>query len=147
MRNDQGKGFFVSRAYVDEVNVQSIDVGDELGKSIQLCLRPSPIIIRRPIACEALHRRKGYPLRSIRDRLLLWPPCCRDAAAQFLDRLLRYINRWVLVDQSVRTPLIAARALLGGATTGDEKRAGTHKAPPIMLALLLGSVSMKYESA
>jgi hypothetical protein len=105
MRYNQRKRFCVPRPDVDEVNVQPIDVGDELRESVQLRFRLSPIVIRRPVARQALHCRKRHTLRLVGDRFLLGPPCRSDPAAQLFDRFLRHMNFWERADRSVATRL------------------------------------------
>src|SRR5260221_4764412 len=71
------------RTKVNEVNVESIDLGRELRQGVQFRLARAPIVICRPIARECLHRRKLYALRCIRDRFPFRPLRCVDAPAQF----------------------------------------------------------------
>jgi len=56
---------------MDEVNVETVDLGDEVRIGIQLRLNLAPVILSRPIAGERLHCRELYALRCIRDRPLV----------------------------------------------------------------------------
>src|SRR3954469_5311721 len=77
---------------MDEVDVQPVDVRDELGQRIQLCLHPAPVVFGGPVARELLHRRERHALRLIRDRLLLRPLRRADPATKLRESLLRNMN-------------------------------------------------------
>ena len=55
--DDERQRIFMVRTDVDEVNVESIDLGDELQQSVQSCFNLAPVIFCRPIACEGLSGR------------------------------------------------------------------------------------------
>src|SRR6266436_3040409 len=71
------------RPNVDEMNVQSIDLGDELRQGVQFRLDLAPVIICCPIARERLNRRELYSLGCICNRFSFRPLCRVDAPAQF----------------------------------------------------------------
>ena len=55
VRNDDWQRVRVLRADVDEMNVQSIDLGDELWQGVQPRLHLAPVVFRRPVARDVLH--------------------------------------------------------------------------------------------
>src|SRR5438132_237273 len=71
------------RTHVDEMNVESIDLGDELRESVQSGLALAPVVFRSPIARERLNRRELYSLGCICNRFSFRPLCRVDASAQF----------------------------------------------------------------
>ena len=83
VRDDERQRIFVFRTDVNEMNVQSIDLGDELRQGVQFRLDLAPVVLCRPIARERLNRRELHALRCIRDRFPFRPLCCVDAPAQF----------------------------------------------------------------
>jgi hypothetical protein len=50
----------VLRADVNEVDVQPIDLGAELGQGVQFRLADAPGVVRGPVAREFLHRRERH---------------------------------------------------------------------------------------
>src|SRR3984893_13002175 len=80
------------RADMNEVNVESIDLGDEIRHRVELRLDLAPVVLRRPIAREVLDRRKLHPLRLIRDRFPVGPARRADARAQFGEFRVRKIH-------------------------------------------------------
>ena len=83
-----GSAFGMLRTHVDEVDVEAVDLGDELRQGVQLRLALAPVVVRRPVARELLHRRELHALRLVRDRLLVGPARRRDAAVQVGERLV-----------------------------------------------------------
>src|SRR5689334_1335410 len=71
------------RAHVDEMNVETVDLGDEVWQRGQLRLAWAPVIFRSPITRKLLNCRQLDALRCIRDGFLLRPPGGVDASAQF----------------------------------------------------------------
>ena len=71
VRDDDRQRVLMLRADVDEMNVQPIDLGDELRQGVQLRLDLAPVVFRRPVVRELLHRRELHALREVRDRLLV----------------------------------------------------------------------------
>src|SRR5579864_2913656 len=59
------------RAYVDEMNAQSIDGCPKVWKRVQLCLEASPVITRFPILDERFCEGEGNSLRPVLDWLLV----------------------------------------------------------------------------
>src|SRR5258705_2348476 len=68
---------------MDEMDVESIDLGDELRQGVEPDLTLAPVVLRRPISRESLSGRELHPLRLIRDRLAIRPSSRGDAPAQF----------------------------------------------------------------
>src|SRR6188768_1418403 len=67
---------------MNEMNVQSIDLGHELWQGVQSCLDLAPVIICRPVTCQRLHEGELHALRPICNRLSFRPLCRLDALAQ-----------------------------------------------------------------
>ena len=112
VRDDQRQRIFVLRTDVNEMNVQSIDLGDELRQGVQFRFDLAPVILCRPIARERLGRRELHSLRCIRDRFSLGPIGCFDAPAQFGEfglpehspetgesRFCQLFARWLVLQQ------------------------------------------------
>ena len=77
---------------MDEMDVESVDLGDEMRQRVQLRLAFAPIVICRPIVREFLHRRELHALRCVRDRFPLGPSCRRDASAEIDELLFRNVD-------------------------------------------------------
>src|SRR5687767_1178937 len=73
------------RADMNEVDIQPVDLGDELGMSVQVRLAPPPVVIGRPIPRQRLNEGELHALRKVRDGFLLRESCRRDAPAQFVE--------------------------------------------------------------
>ncbi len=73
MGHDQGQCILVLRLDVNEVDVNPVDLGLELRKSVQSCLALAPVVLGRPVACERLQRRQLHSLRPVRDELVRRP--------------------------------------------------------------------------
>ena len=65
--DDERHRIFMLRAGVNEVDVQPIHLGDELGVGVQLRLAPPPVVIGRPIPRERLNEGELHALRKVRD--------------------------------------------------------------------------------
>src|SRR5215203_6903385 len=74
------------------MDVQPIDLGDELRQGFQLRLALAPVVIRRPVACEFLHRRERHALGLICDGLLFGPLRGRDAATEVDECRFRNVD-------------------------------------------------------
>jgi hypothetical protein len=83
------------RTNVDEMNVQSIDLGNEIRYGVQSRFNFTPVIFCRPVAGEFLDRRELHALRCIRDSLSVRPLGCVDAPAQFSEFRFRNLDmKW-----------------------------------------------------
>ena len=92
VRNDERQRIFVFGADVNEMNVQSIDLSEEVRQGLQFCLALAPVVIGRPITRQRLHRRKLHALRSIRNGFPFRPLCRFDAPTQFGEFLFWKIH-------------------------------------------------------
>ncbi len=108
VRDDERQRIFVLRTHVNEMNVESIDLGHELRQGVQLRLALAPVVVCRPIARELLNRRELHALRCIRDRFPFGPLGRVDAPAQFGKFRFRNIHRMK------RTNRILVSCLLAG---------------------------------
>ncbi len=88
-----GSAFCCARADVDEVDVEAVDRGDELGERVQLRLAPAPVLVRRPVAGELLDRRELDALGLVIDRLPFGRPPRRDPAPKVDDGLVGHLHR------------------------------------------------------
>jgi hypothetical protein len=70
MGHDERQRVLVRRLDVDEVDVHPVDLGLELGQSVQLRLDLAPVVVRRPVGDERLDRRQLNALRPVIDKLL-----------------------------------------------------------------------------
>src|SRR5690348_6667722 len=89
MRDDERKGIVMPGTNVDEMNVQSVDCGDELREGIEACLDFSPVIVALPVAHELTHGCERHALGLIGDGLLFGPSGRRQTAAEIDKVLLR----------------------------------------------------------
>src|SRR5690242_145022 len=69
VRHDQRQRVRMRRTDVDEVNVKSIDRGDELRQRVELRFCLSPVVLGLPVAYQFPDRRQLHALRLIPDRL------------------------------------------------------------------------------
>jgi hypothetical protein len=92
MGNDDGQGIRMTRADVDEVNVEPVDPRDELRERIELRLRLPPVVVRAPVADELLQLGELRALRPVGDGLLVRPARGGNAPAQVVERGLRYLH-------------------------------------------------------
>ena|SRR5688572_1191131 len=85
MRHDDRQGIRMTRAHVDKVNVQAVDVRYELRQGIELRFHLAPVVVRAPIANELLQLLQLDALRSIRDSLAVGPTGGGDAPAEIIQ--------------------------------------------------------------
>ena len=90
MIDDERQRVFVVRANVDEVDVETVDLGHELREGVQPRLDLAPVVLGRPVPRELLHRRERSALRLI--RLLLRPLGGHDAPAEVVQRLVGNVD-------------------------------------------------------
>src|SRR5881398_1467859 len=109
MRDDEWQRILMFRPNVDEMNIQSIDLGDELRQGVQFRLDLAPVVLSRPIPRECLNRRELYALRCILDRFAFRPLGCVDAPAQFSELRFRNIHM-----ERTKGSLIATRLVRAG---------------------------------
>ena len=116
VRDDERQRVFVLRTHVDEVNVEAVDLGHEVGQGLQLRLALAPVVVRRPVARELLDRRELRALRYVRDRFSFRPPRRVDALTQFGELRVRNIRHLKRTNRGLAGRLRAAglcRAWLG----------------------------------
>ena len=73
------------------ISTPSISV-DELRQGVQPRLDPAEVVVVRPVPGELLDRRQLHALRPIVDELLAWQSRRRDAPAEVVDLLIRYVD-------------------------------------------------------
>src|SRR5262245_1257881 len=77
---------------MDEVNIDSIDLGDEHRQGIEACLYLPPIIVGAPVANSLLEFCKLWTLRPVVDRFLVRPADRRKTPAQIDKVCLRNLD-------------------------------------------------------
>src|SRR5580698_4726759 len=83
------------RANMNEMNVETVDLGDELWKSVQPRFDFTPVVFLRPILRDFLHCVELDALRCIPNEFLLRPPSRSNASAQFGEIRFRDIHvKW-----------------------------------------------------
>src|SRR5687768_14079669 len=80
------------RADVNEMYIETVDLGDELREGVELRLDFAPVVIARPVAGEFLDGRELHALRVVCDGLLLRQARGRDTAAEIDDRLFGNVH-------------------------------------------------------
>jgi hypothetical protein len=76
---------------VDEVDLDPVDLGCELGERVQSLLALAPVIVGRPVAGERLQRRQLHALGAVGNELCRRPPRRGYPAAEVVQVLLRNI--------------------------------------------------------
>jgi hypothetical protein len=84
MGHDQRHSILMTRADVDELYVETIDLGHKHWQGIQFRFPLSPVIVRAPRADESLELRQLHALGLIGDGLVGGPPCRQDAPVQIV---------------------------------------------------------------
>ena len=92
MIDNERQGVLVLRANVNEVNVEPVDLGHELGEGIQVRLAGAPVVVRHPVVRELLDHGERDALGVIRDGLLLGPVRGRDPSTKFVQRFIRDVD-------------------------------------------------------
>src|SRR6185369_17546929 len=85
MRDDHWQCILMFRTNVNEMNIESIDLGGEVWYGFQFRLTLAPVIVCSPIASEFLHRHELHALRRIRYLLFVRPFRRVDASAQISE--------------------------------------------------------------
>src|SRR6267142_5313235 len=80
------------RTNVNEMNVESIDLSNEVWYGFQFRLALAPVVVCSPIAREFLHRRELHALRCVRDQFSLWPFGRVDTSSQIGEFRVRKIE-------------------------------------------------------
>jgi len=92
VRDDHRQRILMFGANVNEMNVQSVDFGNELRQRVQSRLDLAPIVIRRPIARELLDRRQLHALGWIGNGFLIGPPRRFHTPAEVDQRFFRNVD-------------------------------------------------------
>src|SRR5918998_908275 len=92
VRDYERQRVFVLRTNVDEVDVQTVDLGRELRQRVQSRLAPAPVVIRLPVAREFPNRGELHTLGLVRDGLLFGPLRGRDAPTEVDELLFRDVH-------------------------------------------------------
>ena len=92
VRHDERQRVLVLRADVDEVNVDSVDLGQEHGERVQPRLHLAPVVGGAPVAHHLLELPELRPLRSVVDGLLIRPAGRGDAPAEISELRFRNID-------------------------------------------------------
>ena len=82
----------MTRANVDEVDIEFVDLGDELRQGIELRFDLAPVVVSAPIADQLLQFCELHALRPVVDRLLVRPSRGGDAPAQVENGLFGNTN-------------------------------------------------------
>ena len=77
---------------MDEVDVDPIDLGNELGERVELRLARAPVVLGRPVAGQLLDGRQLHALRTIGDELLRGQPPELDAPSEVVQGPLRDVD-------------------------------------------------------
>ena len=88
VRDDHRQRVLVWRLHVDEVDIETVDLGQELWERVQPRLEPAEVVLVAPIPDELAHRGQGHALRLVGHGLLLGEPCRRQASTQIIEILL-----------------------------------------------------------
>src|SRR5439155_24767625 len=67
MGDDERQRIFMFRADMNEMNIQSIDLGDEVRHGIQPRFTLAPVVMRLPVAQKLLNGLERYALRIVGD--------------------------------------------------------------------------------
>jgi hypothetical protein len=91
MRDDERQRIFMLRADVNEMNVDTVNLGHEHGQRVQSRLHFAPVVIGSPVADDFLEFPELIALRAITDRFFVRPAGRCDASAEIDELLVRYV--------------------------------------------------------
>jgi len=83
--DDDRQGILVLRTNMDEVNVQTVDLGHEVREGPHLRLALAPVVLGRPVMGEPLRRRELRALGDVAHRFTFGPSRRLDASPQVLQ--------------------------------------------------------------
>ena len=92
VRDDDRERIRMTRADVNEVNVDAIDRRYELRKGIELGLGFTPVVVRSPIPHHFLEFCELHALRPVIDRLPIRPSRGNDAPAEIDELIVRNVD-------------------------------------------------------
>ena len=138
MRHDERQRALLLRAYVDEMDIDAVDLRDELRQRVESRLHLAPIVVRPPILHELLDGFQSHALRLIGDDLAIRPARCLQTVAQ--------VDKRVLGDVDVEGANFVALGCRGGVyrqETGRTRgrnayRRGGEKLPTVLTSLKSG---------
>ena len=82
----------MTRTNVNEMNVNSVDLGHEHGQRVQSRLHLAPVVVGTPVADDFLEFPELIALRAIRDGLLIRPPRVGNAPTEIDKRSFGNVN-------------------------------------------------------
>ena len=138
--HDQRQRVLVLRLDVDEVDLDPVDLGRELGKSVELRLGLAPVVVGLPVAGELLQGFQLHALGAIVDELLRRPARRGDAAPQVGELLVRNVDLEGLDVglNGAHEALPSLRSVLNAARISVAKISGSSQAakcPPFSASL------------
>src|SRR5262249_16178748 len=83
MRDDHWKSILFFRLNVNEMNIETVNIGYEIRIRIQSCLTLAPVVIIQPVLGESLNRRESHALGVVFDRFFFRPSRRLDATFEF----------------------------------------------------------------
>ena len=89
MGDDDRQRVGVLRLHVNEMDVQAVNVGDEVGVGIELGFGPAPVMLVLPIIQQLLHGGQIYALAGVVHGLAFRQPGLAQAQAQIGQRRFR----------------------------------------------------------
>src|SRR5262245_6300144 len=85
VRDDDRKRVLVPRTNVDEMNIETVDLGDEVRHGVEPRLGLAPVVFRAPVASQLLDGRERHALREIRDGLAVGQARRANTPAQIVE--------------------------------------------------------------
>ena len=93
VRDQQGDRVGVRRALVDEVDVDTVDLGHELVEPVEPRLARGPVVLVGPVPAELLHVCQRHALRPVVDDFGVGPAGVVKTPTQVVELGLRDIDR------------------------------------------------------
>src|SRR5262245_54964335 len=112
------------RTNMDEMNVETIDLGDEVRHRVEPRLGLTPVVFRAPVARQLLDGRERHALREIRDGFALGQARRKNTPAKILE---------------VRLGKVDAEGTDGGGITHCWFDDCTHDCAPLLTVLQVSS--------
>jgi len=92
MCHDQWQGVRMTRTYVCELNIETVDLSHKLRQGVQARLHLSPVVVRPQYCTSFFIVRQPHALGLISNSLLLKPACRCDTLAEIADRFFRNVE-------------------------------------------------------
>src|SRR5580704_1158624 len=109
--DDKRQCIFVLRANVNEMNIEAVDFGDELRKSVQSPFNLAPVVLFRPILRNLLHCVELNALRCIPNQFLLRPSNRANSTTQFSKFRFRHMHMKRANGVAANPPLCGCNSL------------------------------------